>query len=187
MSRETDLATFCAFSKSPYFEPMKAADKEILSDLRRIIRSVNLEAKRVEKEFGVSIPQYLCLQHLNEQAEFTASMKEIKDVLQLNASTATGIVQRLERGGYVAKLPKRDDKRKSLIVLTERGANVVKHNPEILHERLLERLQELDDVAFNSLRDAFRTIIEFLEIERIDAAPIVTSEPMLPSDSAESM
>ena len=78
-----------------YFALMKPADKEILSDLRRIIRSVNLEAKRVEREFGVSIPQYLCLQHLNEQPDFIASMKEIKDALQLNASTATGIVQRL--------------------------------------------------------------------------------------------
>ncbi len=164
---------------------MKPADKEILSDLRRIIRSVNLEAKRVEREFGVSIPQYLCLQHLNEQPEFSASMKEIKDVLQLNASTATGIVQRLERGGYVAKLPKRDDKRKSLIVLTERGAEVVKRNPEILHERLLQRLQELDPEEYRSLRSAFRTIIEFLEIERIDAAPIVTSEPMLPTDASQ--
>jgi DNA-binding MarR family transcriptional regulator len=160
---------------------MKPADKEILSDLRRIIRSVNLEAKRVEREFGVSIPQYLCLQHLNEQAEFTASMKEIKDVLQLNASTATGIVQRLERGGYVAKLPKR----KSLIVLTERGAEVVKRNPQILHERLLERLQELGPEDYANLRSAFRVIIEFLEIERIDAAPIVTSEAMLPNDSGQ--
>jgi len=166
---------------------MKPADKEILSDLRRIIRSVNLEAKRVEREFGVSIPQYLCLQHLNEQPEFTASMKEIKDVLQLNASTATGIVQRLERGGYVAKLPKRDDKRKSLIVLTERGAEVVKRNPQILHERLLERLQELGPKEYANLRSAFRVIIEFLEIERIDAAPIVTSEAMLPTDAGQKM
>lgn len=173
------------FQLPAYLQPMKPADKEILSDLRRIIRSVNLEAKRVEREFGVSIPQYLCLQHLNEQPEFTASMKEIKDVLQLNASTATGIVQRLERGGYVAKLPKRDDKRKSLIVLTERGAEVVKRNPQILHERLLERLQELGPEEYSSLRSAFRVIIEFLEIERIDAAPIVTSEPMFPTEPGQ--
>lgn len=137
----------------------------------------------MEREFGVSIPQYLCLQHLNEQPEFTASMKEIKDVLQLNASTTTGIVQRLERGGYVAKLPKRDDKRKSLIVLTEKGSEVVQHNPEILHERMLSRLQELNESDYQGLRAAFRTIIEFLEIERIDAAPLVTSEATLPNAS----
>ena len=163
-------------AKTIYLARMKPADKEILSDLRRIIRSVNLEAKRVEREFGVSIPQYLCLQHLEEQPDFMASMKEIKDALQLNASTATGIVQRLERGGYVAKLPKREDRRKSLITLTERGAEVVRSNPQILHERLLERLQQLGEAEYSQLRQAFRTIIEFLEIERMDAAPIVTSE-----------
>lgn len=155
---------------------MKPTDREILSDLRRIIRTVNLEAKRVEREFGVSIPQYLCLQHLNEQPDFIASMKEIKDALQLNASTATGIVQRLERGGFVARLPKREDRRKSLIALTERGADVVRSNPQILHERLLDRLQQLDEASYLNLRNAFRSIIEFLEIERMDAAPIVTSE-----------
>lgn len=163
-------------AKTIYLSRMKPADKEILSDLRRIIRSVNLEAKRVEREFGVSIPQYLCLQHLEEQPDFVASMKEIKDALQLNASTATGIVQRLERGGYVAKLPKREDRRKSLVTLTERGAEVVRSNPQILHERLLERLQQLGETEYSQLRQAFRTIIEFLEIERMDAAPIVTSE-----------
>ena len=38
---------------------MKESHQSILSDLRRIIRAVNLEGKRVEREYGVSIPQYL--------------------------------------------------------------------------------------------------------------------------------
>ena len=37
---------------------------DILIRLRKIVRSVNLESKRVEKEQGVSIPQLLCLQFL---------------------------------------------------------------------------------------------------------------------------
>ena len=48
---------------------------EILSDLRRIIRAVNLEGKRVEKEYGVSIPQYLCLNHLHEAKGFDQELK----------------------------------------------------------------------------------------------------------------
>ena len=76
----------------------------------------------------------------------------------------------------MAKLPKREDRRKSLIALTERGAAVVHSNPQILHERLLDRLQRLDDASYLALRQAFRSIIEFLEIERMDAAPLVTSE-----------
>ena len=155
---------------------MKESHQSILSDLRRIIRAVNLEGKRVEREYGVSIPQYLCLSYLNEQPDYIASMKEIKDALQLNPSTTTGIVQRLERNGFVAKLPKSQDKRKSLVILTDRGAGIVRENPQILHDKIVERLDGLSSADFQRLKTSFDTIIEFLEIERVDAAPIVTAE-----------
>ena len=162
-------------------EGMNSSDRDILADLRRIIRAVNLEGKRVEKTYGVSIPQYLCLRFLNEAPNFTASLKEIRAALQLNPSTITGIVQRLEWGGYAARLPKQDDRRKSLIILTERGAAIVRDNPQILHRKLLTRLQELDDAAYEELQSAFKVIIAFLDVEAVDAAPIVTSEATFPA------
>lgn len=155
---------------------MKVSHQSILSDLRRIIRAVNLEGKRVEREYGVSIPQYLCLSYLNDRPDYIASMKEIKEALQLNPSTTTGIVQRLERNGFVAKLPKTQDKRKSLIILTDRGAGVVRENPQILHDKLVERLDALSFSDYQDLKSAFDAIIAFLEIERVDTAPIVTAE-----------
>ena len=159
---------------------MNPNDRDILADLRRIIRAVNLEGKRVEKAYGVSIPQYLCLRHLNEAKHYTASMKELREALQLNPSTITGIVQRLERVGYAARLPKQEDRRKSLIILTEKGAAIVRENPQILHRTLLLRLQQLDDQEYNRLQSAFKEIISFLDVEEMDAAPIVTSEANIP-------
>ncbi len=35
--------------------------KEILIQIRRIVRSINLESKKIQKDFSVSIPQILCL------------------------------------------------------------------------------------------------------------------------------
>lgn len=84
---------------------------DILIRLRQIIRSVNLESKRIEKEYGISIPQLLCFHFLNEKENFQASHKEIKDFLKLNASTVTGIINRLEKKGFVARVPKKGDKR----------------------------------------------------------------------------
>ena len=146
---------------------------EILSDLRRIIRAVNLEGKRVEKEYGVSIPQYLCLNHLHEAEGFTASMTELLSALQLNPSTTTGIVQRLEKAGYIARLPKSQDRRKNMIILTEKGANVIRRHPSILHEELLSKLDRMGEAAYEELKDAFLHIIDFLDIQNMDAAPIV--------------
>lgn len=147
---------------------------DILSDLRRIIRAVNLEGKRVEKEYGVSIPQYLCLNYLHEAPGFSASMSELKQALQLNPSTMTGIVQRLEKVGFVARLPKTTDRRKNLIILTEQGANVIRKHPQILHEALVNRLDRMGENDYAKLKNAFDTIIAFLDIQKVDAAPIVT-------------
>ena len=146
---------------------------EILSDLRRIIRAVNLEGKRVEKEYGVSIPQYLCLNHLHVAKGLTASMTELRSALQLNPSTTTGIVQRLEKAGYIARLPKSEDRRKNMIILTDKGANIIRRHPSILHEELLSKLDRMGDEAYGELKQSFLHIIDFLDIQSMDAAPIV--------------
>ncbi|MCB0628838.1 MAG: MarR family transcriptional regulator [Saprospiraceae bacterium] len=150
--------------------------EQILVNLRKIIRSVNLEGKRIEKEHGVSIPQLLCLNFLNSRPNFTASHKDIKDFIQLNASTVTGIVSRLEMKGFVARLPKKEDRRVGLVVLTAKGAKLLAITPDPLHEQLSARLKQLSPEELLALQHAFDKIINFLDVENVDAAPILTSD-----------
>ncbi|MCB0837366.1 MAG: MarR family transcriptional regulator [Bacteroidetes bacterium] len=149
---------------------------DILTKIRRIIRSVNLESKRIEKEYGISIPQLLALNYLKTRNNFQASHKEIKDYLQLNASTITGIISRLEKKGLVARLPKQNDRRVGMITITARGAELLGKTPAALHERLSIKLQTVAPEQLQKLQDSFDTIINFLEIEDLEAAPIFTDE-----------
>ncbi len=149
---------------------------EVLTGLRKIIRSVNLESKRIEKEYGISIPQLLCLNFLNRREGFQASQKEIKDFLSLNASTVTGIINRLEKKGLIAKLPKREDKRVSYITITAKGADLIQNTPQLLHERLTLKLQSLSSAELEELRSAFTLIADFLDVDKLDASPIITAE-----------
>ena len=64
---------------------------EILIDIRKIVRSINLESKRVQKDFGISIPQLLCLGHIERAENKVATHKELMELLSLNSSTVTGI------------------------------------------------------------------------------------------------
>ncbi len=146
---------------------------QILVNLRKIIRSVNLESKRIEKEYGISIPQLLCLSYLNNKPYFQASHKEIKDFIQLNASTVTGIISRLEKKGLVARLPKQEDRRIGLITITARGSELLQEMPNPLHRKLSQKLQELSSDDLQSLQAAFQTVIQFLDIEDVDAAPVI--------------
>ncbi|MFK8004773.1 MAG: MarR family winged helix-turn-helix transcriptional regulator [Saprospiraceae bacterium] len=153
---------------------------DILVQIRQIVRSINLESKRIEKEYGISIPQLLCLNFLSGKETFQASHKEIKDFLKLNASTVTGIISRLESKGLVARLPKRNDKRVGLIAITANGVKMLDDTPEPLHQQLSSKLKQLSPEALIKLQNSFETIIDFLNIENIEAAPIITAESNLP-------
>lgn len=149
---------------------------DVLTSLRRIIRTVNLESKRIEKEHGISIPQLLCLNYLKKQPNYQASQKEIKDVLSLNASTVTGIINRLEKKGLIAKLPRKDDRRVSNISLTAKGFAMMDNTPEPMHLRLTQKLGKLSRDELQDLERAFQLISDFLDAGEVDASPILTSE-----------
>jgi DNA-binding MarR family transcriptional regulator len=138
---------------------------EVLTLIRKVARAVNLESKRIEKIYGISIPQLLCLKFLSGRPQFQASQKEIKDYLSLNASTVTGIIARLERKGLIAKLPRRDDRRLSHIVLTARGAQLIQTNPLLVHEQLAEGLKKMPPEELAKLKSAFANIAALIDTQ----------------------
>lgn len=138
---------------------------EILINIRKISRTVNLESKRLEKEYGISIPQLLALSFLRDQGQYQASHKAIKDFLKLNASTVTGIITRLEKKGMVAKLPRLNDKRVSLITLTAKGAELLEATPHPLHRQISDKLEALSPEQLLRLNEAFQAINDILKID----------------------
>ncbi|MCB0569836.1 MAG: MarR family transcriptional regulator [Phaeodactylibacter sp.] len=152
---------------------------DILVNIRRIVRSVNLESKRIEKEYGISIPQLLALGYLRNRPDCQASHKDIKDFLKLNASTVTGIIARLEKKNLIARLPRFNDKRVSLITLTAQGAELLEAAPQPLHQKISEKLQKLSPQELARLNDAFQSIIDILSIDGLAAEPLFTGDTQL--------
>ena len=149
---------------------------EILINIRKIIRSINLESKRIEREFGISIPQYLCLNFLATTETYRATATEIGLRLNLNASTVTGIVSRLEKKGYVARLINPEDKRSSFIYLTALGDKIIKTIPNLLQDKLTLRLQELKSQELKQLQNSLDLLVKFMGVEDLDASPLLTPE-----------
>ena len=147
---------------------------EIIVKLRRIIRSINLESKQIEKRFGISIPQLLVLQFLSQQEDYKASSTRIKEYLNLNASTITGIISRLEGKGLVARLPKPNDRRVALITLTAKGAELLKESPTILQQKLTKKLAKLSDKEITELNKNIDILVEIMNIGDVDASPVLT-------------
>ncbi len=147
---------------------------EILVKLRKIIRSINLESKRIQKEFGISIPQLLVLQYLSDRTDYKASGKDIKNYINLNASTVSGIVHRLEDKGLVARLPNSKDKRGMFVTLTAKGAELLKTSPMTLQEKMSNRLKSLSEKQIEDINYSIEVLTKLMDAEDVDAAPLIT-------------
>ncbi len=149
---------------------------EILITIRKIVRSINLESKKVQKEHGVTIPQILCLSYLHASPNFQSTQGDIRHFLNLNSSTTSGIIDRLEDKGFLARLPKQGDKRVVNIALTSKGAGLLTQIPALLHDKLSDKLKLLPDNKLQQIQESLKTLVSLLNIEAIEASPMITIE-----------
>jgi len=145
----------------------------IFIKLRKVIRFINLENKRIEKKVGLSIPQLLTLQLLSQCVGRRATGKEIKKHLVLNASTVTGIVNRLEKKGLVVKANSPDDRRTTFIVLTAPGMEALRQSPTTAQVNLSDKLTSLSPEKLAELSKSIDLLINILGAEEVDASAIL--------------
>jgi len=156
---------------------------DILIKIRKIVRSVDIESKKIQKEYGVSIPQALCLNFLQDSPNYQSTQGEIRKFLSLNSSTVSGIINRLEKKGYLARLPKSGDKRVVNIVLTSSGDQLLSTIPPLLHEQLSEKLQNLEPAELEKVEHSLETLVTLLDIDKVEASPLITMEIDLEDDT----
>jgi DNA-binding MarR family transcriptional regulator len=149
---------------------------EILVSIRKIVRSLNLESKSIQKDFGLSITQLLSLSHLEQSPGYQSTHKHLMELLSLNSSTVTGIVNRLEKKGLVARLPKSADKRVTYIALTASGLKVLQEAPNVLHDRLAKKLETLSEEDQQMVRKSLEIVVSAMQIKEVEASPLLISE-----------
>jgi DNA-binding MarR family transcriptional regulator len=149
---------------------------DIIIKIRKIVRSLNLESKSIQREFGLSITQLMCLGHLQHAVNYQSTHKELMDLLSLNSSTITGIINRLEKRGYIARMRKTGDKRLTFITLTASGLKLLEETPNILHDRLSSQLQVLSKSDKLMVNQALEIIISAMQISKIEASAVLTGE-----------
>lgn len=153
--------------------------------MRQIVRSINLESKKIQKQYGVSIPQVLCLNFIKERPNYQSSQREIRNYLNLNASTITGIINRLEKKGLIARLPKLGDKRVSNIALTADGQRLLQSLPPLLQDKLTEQLSDFPEEKVLRIEKALDDLIGLLNIRELDASPVLTAEEKIADENTK--
>jgi DNA-binding MarR family transcriptional regulator len=139
-------------------------DLRILQALRRIIRAVEIHSRKLEELYDVTSGQLLCLMALKERGPLTLS--GIARNLFISSSTLVGIVDRLEKKGWVVRRRGTEDRRRVSISLTDPGRLLLDGAPSPLQDHLAEALKELPELEQVAIAMSLERVVELMETER---------------------
>lgn len=113
-----------------------------LQALRRITRAMDVHSRKLYRECSITSPQFLCLHCLSGSGSQTLS--SLAGELNLGISTTNGIVDRLETKGLVERNRSRQDQRKVILDITEKGRQVLGTIPELMRDHYRQAFGKLD-------------------------------------------
>ena len=99
---------------------------------------------RLSKELApgnVSFPQFFLLAALDQKEVLT--MSEIAQKMGHTTAAASGLVARLENLNYVVRASAREDRRKVLVCITEKGSGLVRRIREEMVGNLMKLMSHL--------------------------------------------
>ena len=97
-------------------------DDQLCFALYAASRAVTARYRPLLDELGLTYPQYLVMLVLWEQDSI--SVRDLGTALQLESSTLSPLLKRLEAGGLLRRERRRDDERSVAIRLTDSGARL---------------------------------------------------------------
>ncbi len=116
-------------------EPGKIADF-ILFSQREFLLNLSKDLSRG----NISFAQFYLLSYLSASRELT--MTDIARKMGHSTAAATGLVDRLEKLGYVERMHAADDRRKVMVSITTKGIELVGKLRGALQDRVAEAMNE---------------------------------------------
>jgi DNA-binding MarR family transcriptional regulator len=129
---------------SPHLnDPAQVADF-ILFSQREFLLNLSKDLSRG----NISFAQFYLMGYLRTSGELT--MTDIARKMGHSTAAATGLVDRLEKLGYVERMHAEDDRRKVLVKITEQGTELVAKLRGALQDRVAEAMngKGVDSPAF---------------------------------------
>lgn len=115
-------------------------------------RSFLLNLSKELNKGNVSYAQFFLLGYLAKEDFLT--MTHISKKMGHSTAAATGLVDRLEKLGYVQRLHASDDRRKVMVQITRKGIDLVDKMREDIIENLVEVMAEMDSDVTSAVMEA---------------------------------
>ena len=151
-------------------------EAEIVSALRRIVRAIDLRSRRLFEKSGLTGPQLLVLREASRMSG--ASISSVARAVELSQPTVSGIIDRLERRGFVRRARAAEDRRAVNVVVTPEGGRALRDAPSLLQDGFRSELSRLEEWERTQLLSTLQHVAAMMDAEEIDAAPVLTTGPI---------
>ena len=152
-------------------QPSSDETGNVLRDVRRIVRALSLAGRDLARSHDLTVAQLLCLRVLKDAGMLTAG--SLATALSLSPQTVTGLLDRLLARGLITRARSETDRRQVLISLSEPGEQLLAATAPSLQDRFVERFSALPGARRRTLAEALAAVVNLLEAETLDAAPLL--------------
>ncbi|WP_328396406.1 MarR family winged helix-turn-helix transcriptional regulator [Nocardia sp. NBC_00416] len=118
---------------------MAANDDNLVAALGGLYREVNAFYGAIARDFGLTAQQIALLCQVKDERP---TFGELASSLGCDKTNITGMVDRLERRGYVARQPDPEDRRISRVALTAQGVTAGNDIRAAIAEKLAAQLPQ---------------------------------------------
>ena len=146
-------------------------EKQVLISIRQIIRATDLYSKQLSKQVGLTAPQLLILQSIQELG--AVSISKLSAEVSLSQATVTTIIDRLEARGLVSRHRSTKDKRVVHATLTQHGEEMLQAAPTPLQDVFSHKFSALQEWEKSMIVSALQRVASMMNAEKIDASPML--------------
>ena len=125
-----------------------------------------MRSRMLLQGYGLTTPQLTTLLAIARLQPVTAGV--VAREVHLGQSTITGILDRLERRGWIGRTRGEQDRRSVNLCLTDAGQRVLESAPSLLDDRFRTRLGELAQWERTQILATLQRIADMMDIESID-------------------
>ena len=142
-----------------------ASISEIMHSLRRIIKSLQDYSQTVSNHFGITGPQLWVLKTIHQMGSLP--LGELSEEMYLHPSTVSGVVNRLEKKGYVVRDRTEKDRRVVKVRLTPKGRILVRRAPKPVQGKMIYGLRNLKKEKLDLICESVRNLVEIMEAQNL--------------------
>ena len=160
------------------------SDKTLIA-LRRILRTTEMNARKLARETGLTTAQLLVLKAIEETGESTP--KAVASETGVSQATATALIDKLEKKGFVHRQRSDQDRRQVRVQITQSGRQTLADAPDPLHDRFVKDFESLPDWERSMILAALERVANLLKAEGLDVLPVLDTaaiDAMPPEDEA---